>query len=361
MVLGWKRAALIGVSALALGNCVDTARDARAAAPSAQVANADLAQCFEEQAKLVPFSGVVVMDRSGATFSRAAGTADGEEQIPVTRATQFRLASVQKVLTKIAIGRLVDQGKLTFDAPISRFLKGLPAELGAVTVEQLLHHRSGVSGFLGVGPELGSRLAQATTATDLLPLIVAEPLEFRPGEREAYSNGGYWVLGAVIEAITGKSYGQYLDESIYRPLGMSASGLVSGDATAVRKTRMAPPGSPPFPEPRPVIFSPELRGTPSGDGVSTADDMMKLGKALLSGSFVQAPTLARLFPSRPGEPQRFGQSGGSLGTNTDFAVYPQSGLVSIVLSNYDPPAGDGMGRVLRQAALGMGCKPLRAE
>jgi CubicO group peptidase (beta-lactamase class C family) len=359
MLRVWKSLAAVGGSALVLGNAVGAPGDPRPA-PAALVTDADLARCFDQQAGLVPFSGVLVLDRGGTGFLRTAGTTDPEEQLPVTRTTPFRLASVQKVLTRIAIGKLVDQGRVAFDAPVGRYLQGLPAELAAVTVDQLLHHRSGVASFTRMPPDMLDKLASASTARELLPLITAEPLEFRPGEREGYSNGGYWLLGAVIEAVTGKAYGEYLAESIYRPLGMAASGLVSGPETAVRKTRMLP-GQPPLPTARAVRPPREPLGTPSGDGVSTADDMLKLGRALLSDTFLQPSTKARLFPRRAGEPWRIGQSGGNIGTNTDFAVFPESNLISVVLSNYDPPAGEAMGRVMRQAALGMGCSPIRAE
>lgn len=359
MLKGWKRPVAITVSAIALGNCISSRGGARAGV-SGGPSEGELARCFEEQAKLLPFSGVVSLAGPGMRFARMAGTMDAEEQTPVTNTTQFRLASVQKVLTRIAIGKLLEQGRLDLGAPVSRYLTGLPAELGAVTLDQLLQHRSGVASFTRFGPETLDRLASASTARELVPLLVAEPLEFPPGERERYSNGGYWILGAVIEAVSNMSYGEYLQESVFRPLGMSGTGLTSGPGTAIRKTRMQP-GQPPLPAPRPMRPPREPRGTPSGDGVSTAEDMMKLGRALLGDSLLKATTKARLFPARQGEPWRIGQSGGNIGTNTDFAVFPQSGLISVVLSNFDPPAGDAMGRVMRQAALGMGCRPLRAE
>jgi CubicO group peptidase (beta-lactamase class C family) len=357
MKVGWRRTLMIGVCAMAIGSGAAWSQAGKSRPPRGL---AEAGQCFERQAALIPFSGVVLLDLNGSVFERAAGTADAEEQTKVTRSTQFRLASVQKVLTRIAIGRLVDRKQLEFDAPVGRYVKGLPAEFAAITVDQLLHHRSGIAGFTRMSRETMEALASARSARDLLPLIVAQPLEFRPGEKEAYSNGGYLLLGVVIEAVTGKEYGEYLEETIYRPLVMSSTGLTSGPATAVRKSKMMP-GQPASTTPRPTRPPIEPRGTAAGDGVSTADDMMKLGKALLSDSLLKAPTKARLFPAKPGEPWRLGQSGGNIGTNTDFAVYPESGLVSIVLSNFDPPAGDAMGLVMRRAALGQGCIPLREE
>ena len=121
------------------------------------------------------------------------------------------------------------------------------------------------------------------------------------------------------------------------------------------------PGEPLLAAPRPLLVQREPRGSPAGDGVTTADDMVRLGRALLGDTLLRPATKARLFPARPGEPWRIGQSGGSIGINTDLAIFPQSGLISVVLSNFDPPAGDLMGFVLRKAALGEGCTPLREE
>lgn len=357
MYPGWRRSVAIGVSAIALTMAGTAPSQPRPSRPTDRQVAADLGQCFEQQAALLPFSGVVLLDRGGEPFERASGTADAEEVTRIDRVTQFRLASVQKVLTRVAIGQLVDRKRLELDSPVGRYVKGLPAEIAAATLEQLLQHRSGVASLTRMSPEIMETLGSARNARDLLPLIVAEPPEFRPGQGEAYSNGGYLLLGIVIETVTGKDYGRYLEEEVYRPLGMSSSGLRSGAATAVRKSKMIP-GRPPSDTPRPTRPPVEPLGTAAGDGVSTAEDLMRLGKALLSDSLLKPATKARVFPPTPGGPWRIGQSGGNIGTNADFAVYPESRLVSVVLSNYDPPAGDAMGLVLRRAALGAGCKPL---
>jgi CubicO group peptidase (beta-lactamase class C family) len=329
-------------------------------APAAPAVQTDLAGCYEVQASLVPFSGVLLVDRRGETFVRAAGTMDSEQRVPITRSTRFRLASVQKVLTRVAIGRLVDRGLIELDAPVGRYVQGLPSGMAAATIDQLLQHRSGVPSFTRVAPDVMQTLMSATNARELVDLVARHPLAFQPGEREEYSNGGYWLLGAAIEATSGMEYGAYLEEAVFRPLGMTSTSLVTDAQTAVRRTRMLP-GQPPLPEPRPVAMPREPRGNASGDGVTTADDLMRLGRALVGDSLLRPGTKARLFPRSSGEPWRLGQSGGNIGTNTDFAVYPENGVVSVALSNFDPPAGELMGRVMRQAALAEGCTPLREE
>jgi CubicO group peptidase (beta-lactamase class C family) len=346
-----------GIAAASFAGCARAAEPPRRPVQAATFQD-DLARCYQEQASLLPFSGVVLVERGGDSFVRTVGSVDAGDTIPIARDSRFRLASVQKVLTQVAIGQLVDRGLIDLDAPVGRYVQGLPSEVAAVTIDQLIQHRSGVASFTRMDPPMMDALLAARSARDLVPLVASRPLEFRPGQGQGYSNGGYWLLGAVIESVTGKEYGQHLEEALFRPLGMSATGLVSGPETVGRRTKMVP-GQPPTATFRPVRPPQEPRGTPSGDGVSTADDMVKLGRALLGNRLLSDRTKARLFLRRAGEPWRFGQSGGNIGTSTDFAVYPESGLISIVLSNYDPPTGDAMGRVLRQAALGEGCRPLR--
>jgi hypothetical protein len=103
-----------------------------------------------------------------------------------------------------------------------------------------------------------------------------------------------------------------------------------------------------------------IMGSPAGDGVSTADDMMRFGTALLGSEYLSDAVKSQLFP-RTGDVWRIGQSGGSPGTNADFAVLPASGDVLVTLANTDPPAAELMGEVLRRTMLGQGCKVLRPE
>jgi D-alanyl-D-alanine carboxypeptidase len=119
------------------------------AASQGQVPTVDaLAACYERQAQIAPFSGVVLAERGRDSFARTAGQfGPGARGAAMKRDARFRLASVQKVLTKVAIGQLVDDGKLKLDAPLGTYLPGLAPEFAAITLDQLLQHRSGVSGM----------------------------------------------------------------------------------------------------------------------------------------------------------------------------------------------------------------------
>jgi CubicO group peptidase (beta-lactamase class C family) len=335
---------------------------AAAQAKPKPVTSESFSACFDAQAKLVPFSGIALADRGDQSFFRRAGYSDPDAKVPISRESRFRLASVQKVITRVAVGLLVQQGKIDFDAPIGRYLADLPPEFAAITVDQLLQHKSGVAPFTNMGKipqEVRSAYARARNSRERLPIIVGQPLSFLPGQREEYSNGGYQLLGAIIETLSGKDYGAYLDEASFRPLGMTSTDLLPDERTVVRFTKLQPGGGS-FPEWTAAVARQERPGNSAGDGVSTADDLTWLGKALLGDKLLSPAVKARLFP-RKGEVWRIGQAGGTMGANTDFAAYPETGWVVTVLANYDPPAGELMGEVLRTLVLGKGCTPLSAK
>lgn len=342
MLLRFSAAALLGASATLL------AQPAPPFAPS-------VAACYASQAAATPFSGLVLAERGRESFLQTAGTLDGGRA--PTRATPYRLASVGKIFTQVAIGQLVDRGRIALDAPIGTYLPELPPALAAVTVEQLIQHRSGIAGNIMFTPEVRARMLSARSARDLLPLVVDQPLAFPPGTQTQYSNGGYFVLGAIIEAVSGRAYADYLRDNLFRPLGMTRSGLAGVAGTAPSMSRLQGPGQPPLERPAVLRGLADLPGNPAGDSVSTADDLSRLARALIGHRLLSDATKARLFPRRAGV-WRIGQAGGRQGANTYFMVYPESGGALIVLTNYDPPGGELMGEALGALFSGQPCRPL---
>jgi CubicO group peptidase (beta-lactamase class C family) len=316
---------------------------------------AALPACFAAQASATPFAGIVLAAEGENMFSRVEGTING---VVLPAADQrYPLASVSKVLTQVAIARLVDQGRIRLDAPISTYLPDLPAEIGAVTVNQLLHHRAGVFPATMMTPDLVEALLGARSQRDLLPIIVNEPLAFAPGTQAQYSNGGYFVLGAIIEALSSRSYAGFVEAEILHPLGMTRTGFTMTGDTAEPLTRVAGPGQPARDEPAPMRGFPVLPGTAAGDGVSTAGDLLRLARALTDNKLVSEETKAAVFPRR-GEVWRIGQGGGRPGANAYFMVYPERDAALVVLTNNDPPAGELMGEVLGNVLAGQTCRPL---
>src|SRR5688572_6581320 len=145
------------------------------------------------------------------------------------------------MFTAVAIGQLADSGKLRFDDPVGRHLPDLPAELRAITVDQLLTHRSGLRDYFQ--PKNRAAMQSARTATDLLPIAIADGLAFAPGSAQAYSNSGFVVLGAIVERLSGLRFADYLQRRVFATAGMAETSLDGTAPRAVPMTRMSPDGT----------------------------------------------------------------------------------------------------------------------
>ena len=170
------------------------------------------------------FNGtVLVADGGEVIYEKGFGEADMTWDIPNTPETRFRIASLTKQFTAALVLRLVEAGRLDLDAPISTYLPDYPAaQADNVTLHHLLSHTGGV-------PEHTSRLdmneimRRTYDTEDFLTLFADEPLDFEPGSQFAYSNSGYYLLGVIIETVTGRSYASALQEVILDPLGLDAT------------------------------------------------------------------------------------------------------------------------------------------
>ena len=186
------------------------------------------------------------------------------------------------------------------DAPIGSYLPDLPPEFAAITVDHLLQHKSGVAPFTNMAKiDRETRMAyfQAKSGAERVKILAKLPLSFRPGERMEYSNGGYHVLGAIIEQMSGKDYGTFLHDAVYRPLGMSSTDLLPNESTAVRFTKLRMGGGT-YPDWVATVARVERPGSPAGDGISTVDDMTRLGEALLGDKLLSPAVKASVFRAR---------------------------------------------------------------
>ena len=165
-----------------------------------------------------PGAGMMVLDGDETVLVSAAGLADLEWQVPATPDTSFRVGSLSKPLTAIAILRRASGGVLDIDRPVSHYLPDLPDALGAPTLAQLLSHTSGLPDHFQL-PDAPAIMRNPTTPAAIVERMRdAEPL-FAPGERWAYSNFNYVLLGLVLEATdpAGRDYGRIIEEDIFAP------------------------------------------------------------------------------------------------------------------------------------------------
>jgi CubicO group peptidase (beta-lactamase class C family) len=169
----------------------------------------------------VPGAAVLVVREGAPIVRRAWGLADVERSVPVTPATNFRLASVSKQFTAAAILLLAEDGRLGLDDPARKWLPSLPAAADAVTIRHLLTHASGLVDYEDVIP--ASMTAQLQDADVLTLLETGKRTYFPPGTSYRYSNSGYALLALVVERASGRSFANFLRERVFGPLGMAGT------------------------------------------------------------------------------------------------------------------------------------------
>jgi CubicO group peptidase (beta-lactamase class C family) len=288
------------------------------------------------------FSGAVLVARGDTiVYRRGVGKASHETGAPMTPDASLTIASMTKLFTQIAIRQLAQAGRLALADTVGKFLPRYPNPIvrSKVTIEQLLHHRSGIGNFWN--ERYAARRKDVRTVSDYLQLFQDDSLLFEPGTKQQYSNGGYVVLGAIIEAVTGQSYHEYLADHVFRPSGMSQTTpydlRASPANAAMGYTRMSESGRRSEGPRRPNTASkPGLSG-PAGDHYSSVDDLHKLAKALTAHRLLDSTHTAALLGPRYAGGADFRAAGGGPGVNAELSLYP-SGYVVVVLSNYDPPS-----------------------
>jgi CubicO group peptidase (beta-lactamase class C family) len=298
---------------------------------------------FDDLVKTYAFSGVVLVAKDDKpVFSRAYGLASKEHGLANRPDTKFNLGSINKTFTRVAIGQLVQQGKISFDDKLGKYLPDYPNRDAAekVTIRHLITMKSGIGDFFGEKFDSASK-DRFRNNSDFIPLFADKPLAFEPGTKDQYSNGGYILLGAIIEKVSGKSYYDYVRDNIFKPAGMADTDSYESEKmppnTASGYTNRGGKGGRVN-----NIFTRPARGSAAGGGYSTAEDLLKFSIALKSGKLT--------IPDDNGLPRKdagWGIAGGADGINGVFMVNAQSGYTIIVLSNYDPPAAEQSGKQLR--------------
>ena len=176
--------------------------------------------------KYQQFNGsVLVADNGKVIYKKGFGSANMEWNIPNEPDTKFRLGSITKQFTAALILQLVEQGKIKLDGKVSDYLADYRKDTGArMTIHQLLSHTSGVPNYTAQPGFFANVSRNPFKVDDFVKQYASGDLEFEPGAKFNYSNSGYFLLGDIIEKVTGKSYEQVLKENILDPVGMKNTG-----------------------------------------------------------------------------------------------------------------------------------------
>ena len=294
-----------------------------------------------------PGASVVVIRDGKVVVRRTYGMADLDARIAATPETDYRLASVSKQFTAMAVMLLAKDGKLRYDQPVRDFLPELPAATQAVTIRHLLNHTSGLIDYEDLIPE--SRTAQLDDR-DVLALVDAkDSLYFPAGTEYRYSNSGYVLLGILVARVSGMSFPDFLTTRIFTPLGMSASvAHIEGSDTVPHRAYGYSPRGGSFVQTDQSVTSATL-----GDGgiYTNVDDMVRWDRALYGTSLVDTTTLniAATPPHLPKDaPTEYGfgwfvdsyrgekrwrHTGSTSGFRNAIQRYPNRRLTIVILTN----------------------------
>ena len=311
---------------------------------------------LQEELKASGYSGFFAVSRNGEPFYfGAAGAAAADRAY--TPDTQFDIGSIVKTITGLAASRLIADGKLDSDAPLTEFFEKVPADKRNITLHQLLTHGSGLPPAIGDDEEDISR-------DEFVRRALKSRLRFEPGTGYRYSNVGFGLVAAIIEKVTANDYETWVRANVLLPLDMQDTGygLIYDDARSEQNqdgesVRDASWGG---------LQSAGWNLVGNGGMVSTARDMAKLGNAIATDKLGVGPLM--LQPHNPEDDsgrshygygivvqksQRFGQlywhNGGNPWFYTDFFVAPDANLVVIVHKNIpdvDPPTAEVFGALL---------------
>ena len=351
------RGALVALALLGCAGPVPRAQAAvrRDAAPElpADRAAADVVQRWMTTHHL-PGVALAVVREGRVVFARGYGYADLSRRTPVQPDTRFQIMSVTKSFTAVAALMLVEEGRLKLDAPVARYLPDLPAAWRPVTIRQLLGHTSGIPGIASFDrPPCDPGRAQADYRPgDVLREVACLPLAFAPGERWAYGDTGYYLLGRVIAALTGDTYEAFLRARMFAPLGMADTRLQRRPPLpdVARGYRWEAGRHEPVPPLDPMVDE------ANGALVSTVHDLARWDAALDAGRLLTAAvrdTMWTPVPVRTGAApyglgfgltpfagrRRLGHTGGGPGGATAFSKFPDDRLTVILLANGELPPG----------------------
>ncbi len=241
------------------------------------------------------FSGTVLVASKGRVVLRKGyGLANYELGIPNTPQTKFHLASVSKSFTAAAIMILVERGSVSVNDPLTKYIPDYPNG-DQITIHRLLIHTSGIPNVNSF-PDYEEKSKLPQTPATLVEMFKHKPLIMKPGERYSYSNSNYNVLAFIIEKVSGKSYGDFLRENIFDPLGMKDTGHdeKAGMLIDNRADGYAPVGL------NDLENAPYLDWTiKTGNGslYSTVDDLYKWDRALYTEKLLKKDTLKTIFTS----------------------------------------------------------------
>ena len=360
-------AVVLALAAGAVGTPAAAQSRTAARPPVAQLAAA--VDSLADSVTAGPVVGMSVAIARGPELllSEGYGLADKEANTPATARSVYQIGSVTKQFTAAAVMRLVEEGRISLDDEITKYLPDFPAQGKTVTVRHLLNHTSGIRSYTGFMP-----LTDSMSVAFIYDSIKAQPFDFEPGTDFRYNNSGYLMLGLVLERVTGRPYPALMQEWFFTPLEMN-------DTRYCGEGGVAPPAGH-----RPGLMGAKMRVPPvdmrvpfaAGALCSTAPDLARWTWALATGKVVTPASYAAMTAGTTlstGRQVTYGYAlvadtahgrvmihhgGGIPGFVSEMAYFPADSTIVVVLSNTETNVGTIAERV-HQAAFGIQPEPVK--
>ena len=295
-----------------------------------------------------PGVSVLIACQGQTVFGYNSGMANIEWGQPVSSDTSFRVGSISKPLTAVAILQLVEQGKVDLDRPISQYVPLLPDYMREVTVRQLMSHTSGLPDIL-LTPVLAPLARDWVAKRQVIGLQALTPPRSTPGEKFEYSNFNYVLLAALIEYTTGAGYGDYMNNEVFAPLGMTRSHYDARREIILERAQgydLTPFGR--------LLNSENVdmsHASAAGALLSSANDLRRWAHLLMSGKLIEPETLESAWTPQAvevGGPTRYGlgfnitvengrrviwHTGMASGAQCALSMFPENGLTISACAN----------------------------
>ncbi len=299
------------------------------------------------------FSGSVLLAKGDKVLYKAAyGMASKRFNVPNNLQTKFNLGSMNKMFTSTAIMQLVEAGKLSLNDKLSKFAdeSWLPKDItDKIEIRHLLTHSSGLGSYFNQ-TYMETSKNRYRDLDDYKPLIIDETLRFEPGTDNSYSNTGMFMLGVVIEKVSGQDYFSYIRDHIYNPAGMIHSDSYEMDQPVPNLAIGYEPNRDNETGWSNNLYKHVLKGGPAGGGFSTVEDLHRFALALTHFKLLGEKFTEEVYSAKPdlhspsygygfsvdGTPDDriVGHGGGFEGISSNLDIYLNQGYVSVVMSNY---------------------------
>ncbi len=304
-------------------------------------------------ANSVPGIGVAVVLEGEPAWSAGFGMSDLEDSAPATSSTLFRLGSISKPITAVAVLQLWERGKLDLDTPVQKYCPAFPQKEWPITTRELLGHLGGIRHYNPDGkgdiPEDSAR--HFASMEESLQIFAADPLVAKPGTKFNYSTYGYTLLGCVLEGATSQKYVDFVRENVFKPARMEHTQADDFFAVIPHRARWYHKDKAGVVRNAGVLDS--SYKIPGGGLISSADDMAQFEAAILADKLLKRTTrdlMWTILKPTEGKPSHYalgwfvaekfglrtaGHTGGQQGTDTAFLIAPDRRAGVVVLANMD--------------------------